>query len=254
MKKLSAILLTLALVFAFAACGGKTEPAQPTEAPTADAADTASDAASDAAPAEATTAAPSESEPKDLEIKSFDYYVEDDYLHYVITIHNPNANTAIELPSYRITAKSASGSILGSYDHTLSIIYPGNDFVYASQAFSISEEPADVKADLLPSEDYNIKKVSSLDHPEYTKLTVENTSVIEDGFFTKMTGEIRNDNDYTIDSACVCVVFRDAEGKVVSSDSTFVDFVAGGTTTPFDLSLYSDNLTDTYEVYADIWG
>lgn len=249
MKKLIAILITLALVFAFAACGGKTEPAKPTEAPAADTADAASDAAS----ADDTTAAPSDTEPMDLELKSFDYYVENDYLHYVITIHNPNANTAIELPSYRITAKSASGSVLGSYDHTLSVVYPGHDFTYASQAFSVSEEPADVKADLLPSEDYNIKKVSALDHPEYIQLTAENTSVINDGFFTKLTGEIRNDNDYTVDSSCVCVVFRDADGKVVASDSTFVDFVAGGTTTPFEISIYSDNVTDTYEVFADIW-
>lgn len=246
MKKLTAILLTLSILLAFAACGGKTEPAQPTEAP---AADGTSEAVTDAA----TTEAPATSELQDLEVKSFDYYVSNGYLKFAITVHNPNTDTAIELPSYRVTAKSASGSILGSFDHTLSIVYPGQDFVYCTQAFSVSEEPADVKVELLPPNDYNIKKVSALDHPEFIQLTVENTSVINDGFFTKMTGEIRNDNDYAIDSACLCALFKDADGKLVSSEFTFVDHVAPGTTTPFELSIYDDNITDTYEVYANTW-
>ncbi len=92
-----------------------------------------------------------------------------------------------------------------------------------------------------------------LDHPEFIPLTVENTSVIKDDYFCKLTGEIKNDNDYDIDSAHLCVVFRDADGNVVGVDSTYVDHVTAGTTTPFEMHIYADNITETYEAFANTW-
>lgn len=248
MKKLLALILVLSLVLAFSACGGGKDTTQPTEAPAADGSEPAADDTTKAAETEAPA-----DELKDVEIKDFGYYVENGYLKYAITLHNPNTDTAIEGPNFRITARSADGAILGNEEQGLSIIYPGQDFVFVSQAFSVSDAPADVNVEMLKPADYNIKKVSTLDKPEFIPLTVLNTSVIEDGFFTKLTGEIKNDNTYDIDSAHLCVVFRDADGNVTAVDSTYVDHVTAGTTTPFELSIYADNITDTYEAFANTW-
>ena len=255
MKKIFTLFLALSIVLTFAACSTGNTTTQPNNSDsTAESTDEAQAASeTDTETAAETTESQAETELIDLEVTDFSYYVENGYLMYAIKIHNPNTDTAIELPSYRITAKSSDGSILGNEEQTLSIIYPGQDFVFASQAFSVTDTPADTNVQILAPDDYNITKVDLLEHPEFIPLTVENASVIKDDFFTKITGEIKNDNDYDIDSAHLCVIFRDSDGNVASVESTYVDNISAGGNTPFELSVYSDNITDTYEAYANIW-
>lgn len=242
MKKFLALVLALSL-FALTACSGTPAPEQPTAAEN---------------PAEAITAAPSAQTDSvtaynNLEFADRAYFMEGDYLKYYIVIHNANPDVAVELPSYRITATAADGSLLGTYDHTLSVIYPGQDFAFAGQAFSVSQAPANVEISLLPLNDYNVKDVSLLEHPAYTPLTAENTSLQDGGFYHKVTGFVKNDNDYAIDSAIAVVVFRDGDGNFVSAESSFVDAVAAGSTTPFEISIYSDNYTEFFDVYLNTW-
>ena len=50
-----------------------------------------------------------------LEIKDSGWtVVDDEWLYYYVDLYNPNDNSSIEYPSFRITAKDASGAILGT--------------------------------------------------------------------------------------------------------------------------------------------
>lgn len=184
-----------------------------------------------------------------VEVKEFGYSMNGEYLYYSIKLYNPNNEKAIELPQFRVTARNDAGEILATEEQTLSVIYPEQEFVYASQAFDVDEAPAKVDVEVLEPNDYNIKNVSVLDHPNYVPLKAVNTAMRAD----RLVGEIQNDNDYDLDSAIVTVIFRDENGKLIGGESTFVDSVKANSTTPFDMFLYQDFITTNYEVYANIW-
>lgn len=188
-----------------------------------------------------------------LEVKEFGYSVDGEYLYYSIDLYNPNSQYIVEFPAYRITARDANGGILGSTDETLMEIYPGQDVWHAFMAFSIEEEPKTVDVDILPPEDYQIVRISVADHKEYIALEVINTAIRDDTFGKKIVGEIKNNNDYNIESAAVTVVFRDENGVLLGGDTTFVDFIPAGSSTPFELSVYNDFVTDIFEAYASPW-
>jgi len=237
MKKIIALLMAMTMLFALAACGngGSSAPA-----------------GSDSAAADQAQPATS-NEPMDAEITESGYVVDGGFLYYAVTLHNPNTEYAIEIPSYRVTAKDESGNVLGTMEHTLSVIYPGQDFRYAFQGFSCDKEPADVSFEIIPGADYNFSKVSTLDHADYQPLEVVSASLSNDGFSDSVLGEVQNNNDYDIDSAIVVVYFRDAEGNLAGGIGTFIDHVPAGGTAAFDINVYADIATDNFEVYADNW-
>lgn len=239
MKRILAMLMAAMMLFALTACGGSgaAEPAG---------SEPAAEAAKQATPA-------SSGEPMDAEVVESGYAVDGGYLYYSVTLHNPNTEYAIELPSYRVTAKDESGAVLGTMEHTLSVIYPGQDFHYAFQGFACDQEPATVDFEIIPAEDYNFKKASSLDHPEFKPLEVSGASFKSDGITSDVLGEVQNNNDYDIENAVVVVYFRDADGNLTGGAGTFINHVPAGGTAAFDILVYADIVTDNFEVYADNW-
>lgn len=185
----------------------------------------------------------------ELEIKESGYSTTSGFLFYSVDLYNPNPDLAVEFPTIRVTARDSEGILLGTEDQTLSIIYPEQDFWYCGQAFEVAEAPATVEFEVVPPDDYNIVNVSTLEHPEYVPLTVENVAQRGDRF----VGEVRNDNDYDIDTCGVFVIFRDDSGKLLGGEFTFIDSVSASGTAPFDMGVYADFVTPNFEVYANIW-
>lgn len=182
-----------------------------------------------------------------LEIKDSGWtVVDDEWLYYYVDLYNPNDDSSIEFPSFRITAKDASGTILGTDDQTCSIIYPKQDFVYGSQAFRIDNIPNTVEFSALPFEDYNVKKSST---DEYKPLEAINAAVRSD----KIVGEIKNDNKDAFDDAVVVMILKDNSGNVVGIDNTYVEKVAANSTTPFDIDIPEDVNYASFEIYVNQW-
>ena len=88
-----------------------------------------------------------------------------------------------------------------------------------------------------------------MDHPQYVPLSIENASYKEDS----IVGEIKNNNDYSIDSSVVTVIFRDENNVLIGGTSTFVDSISANSNTPFDMSIYENFATENFEIYANIW-
>ncbi len=183
---------------------------------------------------------------KPLEIAESGWYVNNDYLFYYVKIHNPNEDVAIELPSFRVTARDDSGAVIDTTDQTLSVIYPGKDFYYGSQGFSVDAEPSTVDFEMLPGEDYNLKRATSED---YKDLEVVNTSAKNE----KFVGEINNPNDYDLDSVVVIAVCKDASGNVTRVEMTFVDGISANGSAPFSISYWGDVDTSNVSYYANQW-
>lgn len=184
-----------------------------------------------------------------LKIKEYGYEVKNGYLHYAVILNNPNENFAVEFPTFRITARDADNLILGTETQVLSVIYPQQDFAYASLAFEIDQQPAKVDIEIVEPEEYNIIKPTKLENPEYVPLEVVNTTKRND----KVLGEIQNTNSYAIDQAVVCTIVRDNEGKIIGGDSTFIDSIPASGSAPFEIRCYFEGEYETFEVYANLW-
>lgn len=245
MKRVIALVLALLIVLALAACGGGT---------TTDSSNTPASTQNTDTPKTETpkNEAPKEEEKSVLpiEIKEFSYTLSGDYLYYAVHLYNPNESYILEFPKFRISARDADGVLLGSEEQTLMQIYPQRDAWYGSMAFSVDEAPDKVEIEVLPTEDYNVKNVSTAEHTEFKPLEVINTAIRDE---SRIVGEVKNNNDYEIKSAVVSIIFRDESGKLLGGDVTFVDNVPAGGTAPFDKGLYIKFITDNYEVYADNW-
>ena len=221
MKRFLLLLLTLVLSLTFVACNTENDQ-------------TSSETSSETLP---------------IEVKEFGYSLENGYIHYSIILHNPNEDKAIELPTFRITARDEANAVLASEEQTLSIIYPKQDFAYAFLAFEVEKEPKTVDVEVLELDDYKIKNVSVLDNPEYNPLVAINTAYRTD----KIVGEIQNNNNYDIDNGVISIIFKDDAGKIIGGTSTFIDSIKANSATPFDVAIYEKFATDNFEVYANIW-
>lgn len=190
------------------------------------------------------------SEAKDnFEVVEFGYDMYDEWLYYSVILRS-NSDKVIQYPSYRVTARNNAGTILGTEEQTLSMLYPHQEFAVAFMATSLSETPATVEIEVIEPDEWNVVNPSSLEHPEFVPLQTANVSRID----TKITGEIYNPNSYAIETAIVSVLFRDENGKLLAGETTYVDSVGAGKSVPFEFEWYnSDVITDNFTVYANTW-
>ncbi len=184
-----------------------------------------------------------------IEIKEVGYTRSSSYLTCVVTIAN-NSKKAIEYPSFRITAYSKDGKILGSEERVLSLLYPNHIMVDEGTLIKMSEEPDKVEVTMIEPDDYNIQDVSTLEHPQYTEMKCQNVV----GNSDKVTGEVYNPNNYKMEQAKITIVYRDDNNKIINSESTFINDIPANGKVPFDISLPSDaKVTDKIEATACIW-
>ena len=184
-----------------------------------------------------------------IEIKEVGYTRTRSFLRCIVTITN-NSKKAIDLPSFRVTLYNKEGKILGSEERVVSLLYPNNTMVDEGTLLEISEEPDKVEVTMLEPDDYNIKDVSTLKHPQYNEMKCQNISVNS----SKVTGEVYNPNDYKMEKAKVTIVFRDENNKIINSECSFVSSIPANGKVPFDISLPSDaKVTDKIEATACIW-
>lgn len=190
----------------------------------------------------------------DIEITKAGFSTSNGYMNYAIVLHNKSEKEAIEFPTYRFTAKDKDGGILGTGNQVLNIIYPGQDYVWGGFGCEIPETPASVEFEVLSPEDYNIKDVTQLSHPEYKPLEIQNANCREDQFSGyKFLGEVYNPNDYDLSQAGVFVVLKDETGAIVGGEMTFVDNVRAENKAAFEINCFDDISFADYEIYANSW-
>lgn len=234
MKKYFSIIVVCLMMVSMVACGSPTtSTAQPT--------------ATQAKPG-ATSVGQAQNEVKALEIKDSGWVVKNGYLYCYIDMFNPNEDIAIQFPSYRVTARGENNEVLGTQDHTLSVINPQQHFIYGFQYFSVSKTPKTVEVQPLEAKEHNIKRSGK--YKEYKPLEAVNYAQGEG----KITGEINNPNDYTVDNSVVVAICRNDKGELVDIVSTFVNSIPAGGSIPFEISMFGNkNKYPDIKVYADRW-
>lgn len=190
---------------------------------------------------------------KPLEIVESAYFLLDGhdeyYIQYAFVIKNPNTDKAVYLPKVRLTARDASGNVLGTRDIVGLSVLPESSWISAFQGPSVESEPATVEFEVIAPDDYHWKSPESIKY--FGKpLSVENLSKGK----KKITGEVSNPNDFDIGSVAVIILYRDENGMLIAGDTEYTDKVTSGGKVPFEISIsYRDYVTDNFEVYAYPW-
>ncbi len=198
-----------------------------------------------------------------LEVKEFGYSVINGEIVYAACIHNPNESMHVNFSTIRVSAKDANGVILGTKEDYLNQIYPQQDVWISWSGCEVEEDPLTVIVEVKPYDESSVRKVSKAQHQTYIPLRVINyakreksySSWIDSTLFSgyKIVGEIINENDYSIKSANVTVVYRDEEGKIIGGQTEMVSSIAANGTTPFEMDEYANySFGDSIELYASM--
>lgn len=184
-----------------------------------------------------------------LEILEFGYSLvgtRNLFLRYSIILRNYNDQLA-RFPSFRITAFSSDGSILGTTRSVRGDLNPGETMVWSSQAFSVEERPDRVEVDVEPMEARNW----STNFQQHQPLVIQNVNENARG---NILGQIVNPNDHGYSLVWAVVIYRDAEGMLLGGQSTSVSNVPANGTVAFDISGLSDDRAASFEVFTWIEG
>jgi hypothetical protein len=176
-------------------------------------------------------------------------------LSYALTLYNPNDET-LEFPSYRVTARRADNTIIGTDDRVLNIIYPGQRLTVADiPSFDVvPSEVYIVEFEILEPRDWNWKAGEV-----FIEFEPINLSLVRDsrGDY-KVTGEIYNLNDISYDTIRLDLVIRDLNGNIVGGDSTFIRNISANGSVAFEIDVRSSILQNIdgewdVEIYASPW-
>lgn len=229
-KKWQLILLAL-LVVGLAGCGQST-PEKATKASNGDEASTPSQQAN----------------PKNLEIIESGYeVVSSEYgdmvtVYYGIVIKNPNKELKGEFPGITVEMRDESDKVLAVDEMVLQDILPGQELAYGGRADANGERPATVSFTLSVDKD-NWSKPDPNDYGEFEFTDVE----IKDGAtFPVLTGEIVSSYSEELDDPAVTTLFRDADGKIVSGDTGYID----GTLVPGEKKAFQVDMLRDLPEYA----
>lgn len=181
-----------------------------------------------------------------LEVTDSGWYLsKKNYLHYYMKIHNKSTDIVYSTPTIRVTARDANGILLDTEEHTLSVIYPGCDFVVGDLAFQVDEIPTTVDFEMVPPDKWDLEKMTG----EYVPFEIRNTALRED----KIVGEVFNLNNKDYRMVYVVAICRDANGNFCATEIDFPDNLSAHGSVPFSINVGRDNNIASYEVYAYEW-
>ena len=182
-----------------------------------------------------------------LAIVETGWSAENDYIHYGAIIENQGGQAAL-FPTIKVTGKDASGNVVSSDEQTLMIIYPGQKLAWGGQAGN-GTAPDSV--------DFEVSTKSSnwIDgDPVDQQYELTGVSAQDNGYgMIDFVGEIKNLTDADVDSVCVNVLLRDAGGAIVAGYSGYVDNLAAGATTSFEVMGYDVPEYATIEAWGQSW-
>lgn len=186
-------------------------------------------------------------------IKEAGFNVSGKYLYYAFTAHSNYGDVAIQYPQFRVVIRDGAGDLVGSDEYTGDYLLPGQDLYCANLGMNVEgEDPQSIEVEFLDPEDFFMTSPDKVSFASQTPPVIESAKLRKESYYSRIVGEISNPNSETIEHARVIVFFRDAEGKLLSGDSTNVDTIKAGKTTAFEISVDTDLVTDNYDVYAMI--
>lgn len=173
-------------------------------------------------------------------------------LYYSFIAHSNLTDKMIEYPEFRFVVRDNAGNLIVSDSQTLNVLYPGQDIAWGTYGWNVEgENPATIEVEFIePDKDWRYKDPNSADYPNLIPLEVESARLKNNG---NIIGEFSNPNPYDIGQVAISVLFRDENNRLLGGDTSFVNGVKAGKTTPFEIRVNESMVTDNYEVYVQPW-
>ena len=279
MKKILAMILAVGMLFSLAACGSsdsdeedtEAEETEETEAEETEEAEEEEEA-SEETDSEETAETDSEEEAAEEESEEEEYQqvqmLDSGYstyynelgeytmIYYAVELYNPNEDYAINFPEIHITVRNEDGTILSTDDQTLNSIAAGDSYYYGNEIYYEGTIPDAATIEISVSNgtdlfDYTEQEGSSVLYSG--ELAVSNTSSNTGSYDVNFTGEVTNNSSEDQTIVAIVVIFS-LEGQIVGGAAGYVNDLAAGATSAFEVSV-SDDYTgyDSYEIYAIQW-
>lgn len=174
------------------------------------------------------------------------------WLYYSFIAHSNLTDKAIKYPEFKIVVRDAEGALISSDSQVLNTLYPGQDIMYGNLGMNVEgESPASIEIEFIePGDDWHIIDPSKTEYPGYQPIVVDSARLKKDG---NIVGEFTNPNSFDIKQVAVTVLFRDADGKLLAGDTSFVNGVKAGKATAFEIRVDKELATDNYEVFVQPW-
>lgn len=229
----------LLFLLPLAGCSSQSEPAQ-------------EDAEEPAEQAEA----PAAQETEQLVIKESGYTVNNGYVHYAVAIENQSTTSEPDFAHILITGTDDEGDVVFSDDWTISHLPCSTVTYWANQAGN-GKVKKDTKVEFEVTADTDAWQESNLTQADTYTFSKPKFQKDNYGNGGSVTGTIELAKEPPADeylSPMLVVVFRDAKGKILTGDETFVDHdLKMGKKTAYEVTCYHVPKYETIEVHANPW-
>lgn len=196
-------------------------------------------------------------DPEPIQITDSGWYAPDSnqyssssYVHYGVSIYNPNDDFAGDYPTVTITGKDENGKILFSDKQLMTVIKPHETITFGMQAGN-GTKPATVEFDAyVKDSDWNKVNKDKTVIPSY-EVTETNDAKSSFGDID-FTGRLKVDDSWDKESAYVSVLLKNENGETIAGYFSFVNVVKGDYV-PFDVHAYDVPEYSSFEIYAYPW-
>ncbi len=178
-------------------------------------------------------------------------YSNSSYVHYGVSIYNPNDNYAGDYATVTITGKDENGKILFSDKQVMGVINPHETITFGTQAGN-GTKPATVEfAAYVKDSDWN--KVNK-DKIVIPSCEITETNDAKNSFGdVSFTGKLKVDDSWgNKESAYVSALLKDENGETIAGYNSFVNVVKGDYV-PFDIYTYDIPEYSSFEIHAYPW-
>lgn len=174
------------------------------------------------------------------------------WLYYSFIAHSNLTEKAIQYPEFKIVVRDADGALISSDSQVLSILYPGQEIMFSNMGMNVEgEKPANIEIEFVePGADRSFVDPNTAVYPNYIPVEVTSSRVKQNG---NVVGEFVNTNPYDIDQVAVSVLFRNADGKLMAGDTTYLHGAKAGKITTFEINVSSELITDDFEIFIQPW-
>ena len=242
MRRISAMVLGIALALIMTGCGSGTDAGE-------------------------TSVKTSGLLPDDVEITNVEWIYDADQgeVQYDVLLHNPNTDYVLVDQTIKI---AANGGVIGG-GFLFPLVFPEQE-THVCGNFSFPQEPEELDFRVIPlaeeigeelilDEDYlnefgpfNFVKVSELEYPEVQPIEVTNVELVKrDGGINYIVGVLENHNEFDIEDITPIVRFIDDTGAFKGYTNGMWETVPAGNFVPFEIMGTDEQASCEFEVFTN---
>ncbi len=165
-------------------------------------------------------------------------------LYFAFVFENLNPSLTFEGNTYQVAAYDAAGTVLGTYSHVLSVVFPGQRLGVAGFMSLLTEaQVSKVDVQVIPGQ----SQASELSEDPFA---TERVAFSLDPVQSKVTGIVKSALDKDVETVWLTAIAYDEKGTMVGGGEGRLDFVPAGGQAPASVEVKTLGQPARVELYA----